>query len=352
MPKVPVRPSIASLPAYRAGAVPSGRLVYKLSSNELPYPPLPGVLAAVGDAAADLNRYPRQMPDQLVDAIARFYGVDSGQVAVGAGAVAVLGHALTAFVGQGDQVVYPWRSFEMYPILAGVAGAEPVTVPLAEGGRLDLPALAAALTPRTRAVLLCSPNNPTGPAIRRAEFEAFMAAVPPTALVVFDEAYAEFVTDPAAVDGVAAVAEHANLLAVRTFSKAYGLAGMRVGYCVGRHRLIEAVRAATTPFSVTSLAELAAVTSLKLTAPMRQRVAGVIATRAFVAEGLAAQGWDVPDPQGNFVYLALGAQAAPFAEACQRAGVLVRPFPGEGVRVSIGEQAAAERFLEVAATWA
>ncbi|MDR3360214.1 MAG: histidinol-phosphate transaminase [Bifidobacteriaceae bacterium] len=352
MSKVPVRPSVEALPAYQPGARPSGRLVYKLSSNELPEPPLPGVLAAVQDAAADLNRYPRLMPDDLIDAIALHHDVEPAEVAVGAGAIAVLQHAIVAFVGEGDEVVYGWRSFEAYPILLGVAGARPAPVPLAAGGRLDLAAMAAAITPRTRAVLLCSPNNPTGPALRSAEFEDFMAKVPPDVLVVADEAYAEFVTDPEAADAVAALEDHPNLLAVRTFSKAYGLAGLRVGYALGRSRLIEAVRAATTPFSVSALAELAALYSLQMAEALARRVAEVVATRQFMAEGLTAQGWDVPDPQGNFVWLDLGVDAAPFADACQRAGLLVRPFPGEGVRVSAGERAAAERFLEVASTWA
>jgi histidinol-phosphate aminotransferase len=352
MSKVRIRPSVASLPSYKAGARPSGRLVYKLSSNELPYPPLPGVLAAVENAAADLNRYPRQMPAELVHGIGQLYDVEPGQVAVGAGAVAVLGHVLAAFADGGDRLVYPWRSFEAYPILAGVAGAEPVPVPLGEGGRLDLPALAAAAGDGARAVFLCSPNNPTGPAVGRREFEDFMAAVPPDVLVVLDEAYAEFVTEPDAVDGVRAVADHPNLLSVRTFSKAYGLAGLRVGYAIGRPRLIEAVRAVTTPFAVSSLAELAAIFSLQMPDEMRKRVSGVVANRAFVVESLAAQGWQVPDAQGNFVWLALGAETEAFAQACGQAGLLVRAFPGEGVRVSIGERAAAERFLAVAATWA
>jgi histidinol-phosphate aminotransferase len=212
--------------------------------------------------------------------------------------------------------------------------------------------MASALTSRTRAVLLCSPNNPTGPALRRAEFDQFMASVPPEVLVVADEAYVEFVTDPEAVDAVDALADHPNLLTVRTFSKAYGLAGLRVGYALGRPRLIAAIRAATTPFSVSALAELAAVYSLQLGEALAQRVAGVVETRAFMAEALAAEGWEIPDPQGNFVWLALGADAVAFTDACQRAGLLVRPFPGEGVRVSVGERVAAERFLDVASTWA
>jgi histidinol-phosphate aminotransferase len=351
MPKVPIRPSVEALPSYQAGARPSGRLVHKLSSNELPYPPLPGVLAAVETAAADANRYPRMMADELVDGIGRFYGLEPSQVGVGAGAVAVLAHALATVVGEGDGLIYGWRSFAASPIRAGVVGAHPTPVRLAADGRLDLPAMAAAITERTRAVLLCSPNNPTGPAISRGEFAEFMAAAPSDVLVILDEAYAEFVTDPDAVDGIAALADHPNLLVVRTFSKAYGLAGLRVGYGLGRPRLIAALRAVTTPFSVSTMAELAAVYSLQMQEAMRERVRGVVETRRFMADGLAAQGWDVPDPQGNFIWLELGVDAVPFADACHRAGVLVRPFPGEGVRVSAGERVAAERFLEVAATW-
>ncbi|MDR2380962.1 MAG: aminotransferase class I/II-fold pyridoxal phosphate-dependent enzyme, partial [Bifidobacteriaceae bacterium] len=216
MPKVPVRASVEQLPAYKSGARPNGRLIHKLSSNELPYPPLPGVLAAVEDAAADLNRYPRMLAEELVDGIGRFYGLESNQVAVGAGAIAVLAHTMAAFVPEGAEVVYGWRSFEAYPILVGVAGARPVEVPLGPGGRLDLETMASAVTPKTRAILVCTPNNPTGPAVHRDEFAAFMAVVPTDVLVVADEAYVDFVTDPDAVNAVAALADYPNLLAVRT----------------------------------------------------------------------------------------------------------------------------------------
>ncbi|MDR2373988.1 MAG: histidinol-phosphate transaminase [Bifidobacteriaceae bacterium] len=351
MTKVRIRPSVAKLPTYQPGGRPSGRLVYKLSSNESPYPPLPGVIAAVTDSAVDLNRYPSMLADELAGAIARLHGLEPGQVAVGAGSVAVLAHTLTAVAGEADSVAYPWRSFEAYPILTGITGAESVTVPLGPEGRLDLEALAAAINARTRAVLVCSPNNPTGPAVHQDEFDRFMAAVPESVLVVLDEAYAEFVTDGEAVDGIGAIAAHGNLVVLRTFSKAYGLAGMRVGYALGRSRLIDAIRAVTTPFSVSAMAELAAITSLQLTDQLRQRVAGVVQRRTFMFEGLVAQGWQPPDPQGNFVWLDLGVDSVPFADACRRAGVLVRPFADEGVRVSVGEQEGVERFLEVASTW-
>ncbi|MDR2378565.1 MAG: histidinol-phosphate transaminase [Bifidobacteriaceae bacterium] len=351
MTKVRIRPSVAKLPTYHAGGRPSGRLVYKLSSNESPYPPLPGVIAAVTDSAVDLNRYPSMLADELAGAIARLHDLEPGQVAVGAGSVAVLAHALTAVAGESDRVVYPWRSFEAYPILTGVTGAEAVTVPLGPDGRLDLAGLAAAVDSRTRAVLVCTPNNPTGPAVHQDEFDRFMAAVPDSVLVVIDEAYAEFATDPQAVDAIGALASHGNLVVLRTFSKAYGLAGLRVGYALGRPRLIDAIKAVTTPFSVSSMAELAAITSLRLADQLRERVAGVVERRAFMFEGLVAQGWHPPDPQGNFVWLDLGVDSVPFAEACRHAGVLVRPFANEGVRVSVGEQEGVERFLGVASTW-
>jgi histidinol-phosphate aminotransferase len=309
------------------------------------------VLAAVEGAAADANRYPRQMADELTAAIALFHGVETGGVAVGAGAIALLGYALAAFVEPGDQVIYGWRSFEAYPILAGVAGAEAVGVPLTDTGQLDLGSMSAAITPTTRAILVCSPNNPTGPAVRRDEFDRFMAVVPTDVLVVLDEAYVDFVTDSAAVNSFEALGRYSNLLTMRTFSKAYGLAGLRVGYAVGRPRLIEAIRAVARPFEVSAMAELAAIYSLQMQEAMAQRVRQVVETRTVTFQDLVAQGWRVPEPQGNFVWLELGADAVPFAGACQRAGLLVRPFPGEGVRVSIGEPVAAERFLEVAATW-
>ncbi|MDR1442893.1 MAG: histidinol-phosphate transaminase [Bifidobacteriaceae bacterium] len=352
MAKVPIRPSVAALPAYRAGARAQGRLVYKLSSNESPYPPLPGVMAAVADSMVDLNRYPPMAPDDLVAALACFHDLEPGQVAVGAGSVAILGHALTVVATDSDRVVYPWRSFEAYPIMAGITGAESVPVPLGPGGRTDLDALAAAAAvPGTRAVLICSPNNPTGPAVHQDEFDQFMAATPDDVLVILDEAYVEFVTDRDAVAGIAALANYPNLVVARTFSKAYGLAGSRVGYLLGRSSVIEAVRAVTTPFSVPVMAELAAVMSLGLQAEMRERVEEVIQRRSFMFHALRAEGWDPPEPQGNFLWLDLGADSLSFADACKRAGVLVRPFPDQGVRVSVGEQEGVERFLEVAATW-
>jgi histidinol-phosphate aminotransferase len=232
-----------------------------------------------------------------------------------------------------------------------VAGAKGVPVPLSDGGRLDLGAMAQAVTSKTRVIMVCSPNNPTGPAVRAQEFELFMSSVPPEVLVVLDEAYVEFVTDPAAICSSELLAEHANVVSLRTFSKAYGLAGLRVGYALGRSRIMGAVRAATTPFEVSVIAEMAATLSLQMQDEMRLRVGRIVDQRAAMVEGLRDQGWDVPDAQGNFVWLSLGAEAVPFAEAASKAGVVVRPFAGDGVRISVGEPQGIERALAAARTW-
>ncbi|WP_159808409.1 histidinol-phosphate transaminase [Cellulomonas citrea] len=348
MTRVPLRRALADLPAYVPGARPPvGAQAYKLSSNENPYPPLPTVMAAIADAAVDVNRYPDMYATDLSQAVAQALGVGADSVVPANGSVAALGHVLSAVCETGDEVVLPWRSFEAYPIAVTLAGAVGVRVPVAADGRLDLPAMAAAVTPRTRVVLVCTPNNPTGPAVHADELEAFLAAVPGDVLVVLDEAYVEFVRDPLAADGLAAFAAHPNVVLLRTFSKAYGLAGLRVGYAVARPRIAAGIRQATTPFGVSGVAQLAAIASLGVKAELDRRVDAIVAERVRMLAGLRAQGWTVPDSQANFVWLALGEDATEFAERCTRAGVMVRPFAGDGVRVSVGEPEATDILLEV-----
>jgi histidinol-phosphate aminotransferase len=346
---VPLRPALATLPPYVPGArVPVGAAAYKLSSNENPYPPLPSVVVAVADGAVDVNRYPDMYASELTAAVAAHLGVLPDQVVAGCGSVAVLGHVLAAFCDAGDEVVHPWRSFEAYPIMVTLAGATGVPVPVGADGRLDLPAMAAAVTERTRVVLVCTPNNPTGPAVHADELDAFLAAVPSDVLVVLDEAYVEFVRDPEAADGLAVLAAHPNVVLLRTFSKAYGLAGLRVGFAVAEARLAAGIRAASTPFGVSHLAQLAGVASLRAADELMTRVDGIVRERARLLDGLRADGWDVPDSQANFVWLALGAETARFAQDAAGAGVLVRPFAGDGVRISVGEPEATDVVLRVA----
>ena len=352
MTRVPLRPALADLPPYVPGArVPVGAAAFKLSSNENPYPPLPSVVLAISEAAEDVNRYPDMYATELTAAIASSLAVPAESVVTGCGSVAVLGHVLTAVCRPDDEVVMPWRSFEAYPIAITLAGAQGVPVPVGDDGRLDHEAMAAAVTERTRVVLVCTPNNPTGPAVHADELATFLAAVPRDVLVVLDEAYVEFVRDPEAPDGLAVFADHPNVVLLRTFSKAFGLAGLRVGYAVARPRLAAGIRAASTPFGVSHVGQLAALASLRATAELMTRVDAIVAERARLLAGLRTQGWAVPDSQANFVWLALGDHSTAFAERSGRAGVLVRPFAGDGVRVSVGEPEATDLLLEVTADW-
>jgi histidinol-phosphate aminotransferase len=351
--QVPLRAAVAALPAYVPGARgPAGR-VWKLSSNENPYSPLPSVLSAIVEAAAEVNRYPDMYATELVDVLARHVGVDAAQVVVGNGSVAVLQHVLQAVVEAGDEVVFPWRSFEAYPIAVAVAGGRAVTVPVTPDGRLDLPAMAAAVTDRTRVVLVCTPNNPTGPVVHADELEEFLAAVPRDVLVVLDEAYLEFVRDPRVPDGVDVLRRRPNVVLLRTLSKAYGLAGLRVGYAVAEPRLAAGIRSVSTPFGVSHVAQRAAIASLaeSAQAELLERVGALVAERTRVTDALREQGWDLPETQANFVWFPLGEKTTARAAEASAAGVLVRPFAGDGLRVSIGEVEANDAFLAVARGW-
>ncbi len=347
------RKALATIPAYKAGKPPTAGLAtsYKLSSNENPYPPLPGVIERATQAAVTMNRYPDMGVSALHTAIADRYGVDVGQVASGAGSVAVLYHLLQATCADGDEVVYAWRSFEAYPIAVGLTGATNVAVPLTAEARHDLPAMLAAVTDRTKVVVVCSPNNPTGPAVHRDELTKFLDAVPASVFVALDEAYCEFVRDPETPDGLQLAEGRENVVVLRTFSKAYGLAGLRVGFAIGPPAAAEAIRKCALPFGVSSIAQAAAVASLEAEPQLLDRVSAIVAERLRMHDTLTRQGWTVPDAQGNFVWLALGDDSVAFADACDEAGVSVRPFDGDGVRVSVGEPAANDILLGVTQRW-
>lgn len=317
--------------------MPGAPAPIKVSSNENPLPPLASVTAALAAAGPSIHRYPDMYATDLVERLAARHGVDAAHIVVGAGSVAVLAHTIQAFAGPGDEVLFAWRSFEAYPILTLLAGATPVKVPLAADARHDLAALAAAITERTKVVMVCSPNNPTGPAVHADEFLEFMAAVPSHVLVVLDEAYLEYVTDPDAVQGQALLGRFDNLVVLRTFSKAFGLAGLRVGYAIAAERIVTAVRAAVTPFSVSAAAQLAAIASIDADAELKVRVDQIVAERARVAGALRESGWSIPDAQGNFVWIAAGERTGDLVAhlGAQEPVILVRPFTNEGVRISI-----------------
>jgi histidinol-phosphate aminotransferase len=336
---------------YKPGKPPTATSgpTYKLASNESPFGPLPSVLKVIAEAASEVNRYPDNGAVQLTEAIAAKHGVPAAHVALGCGSVGLVQQLLEAVSEPGAEVLYAWRSFEAYPYLSDLAGATSITVPLADE-RHDLQAMAAAITGATRLIFVCTPNNPTGTVVTTAELTRFLDQVPDDCLVVLDEAYSEYVRDPDVPNGIDLFADRPNVAVLRTFSKAYGLAGLRVGYMVGNEAIAAAARKTMLTFSVNAVAQAAAVASLAAEPELLDRVDMVVAERDRVRAGLIEMGWAVPPTEANFVWLRLGEEALQFAGACDRAGLSVRPFAGEGVRVSVGEKAANDRFLEVA--WA
>ncbi|HLS25226.1 MAG TPA: histidinol-phosphate transaminase [Beutenbergiaceae bacterium] len=348
---VRLRSALDGLPQYVPGAGGTSGAVYKLSSNELPGPLAPAVAAAITDAAEEVNRYPQMYADRLTMALAEAHELTTEHVLVGNGSVALIELVLRSMCESGDEVVYPWRSFEAYPILVQVTGATSVQVPLARGGAHDLDAMARAITDRTRVVMVCTPNNPTSVALTHEELVEFLDRVPRDVLVLLDEAYVDFVRNPDPVRSGDLLGMYKNLIVLRTFSKAYGLAGLRVGYALARRRLIRTLRAASTPFAVNALAQVAATAALRNRDESRARVDEVIAERDRVVTELRAQGWALPDAQGNFYWLDVGDQALALAEDAESAGITVRPFKGEGVRVTIAEPEANNIALNVAQRW-
>src|SRR4051794_845473 len=347
------------MPAYKPGRNPADlareigvERAVKLASNEVAFPPLPAVLQAIPATPAETNRYPDNGAAVLTAALAERYGVEPAQVAAGCGAVTVCQQLAQAYNDPGTSIAFAWRSFEMYPLLAQVAGAATRQVPLVPGrdggvaDTHDLEALAAAIDDTTRLVFVCNPNNPTGTAVRRAELERFLDAVPAGTLVVLDEAYREFVTDPDVPDGLEVMRGRPNVAVLRTFSKAWGLAGLRVGYLIAEDPAVaDAVRRTNVPFSVSMLAQAAAVAALASEDEVRERCAAVVAERDRLTAALRERGLDVADSQANFVWLPVGEQAAPLAAALEARAVITRPFAGEGVRVTVGAPDEDDVFL-------
>ena len=320
---------------------------FKLSSNENPFGPLPSVVQVIAEACEGVNRYPDNGAVALTEAIARRYGIPAGHIAVGCGSVGVTQQLLAAAAEPGTEVLYAWRSFEAYPLLVKLAGADEVRVPIRDE-KHDLAVMAAAITPRTRVIFVCNPNNPTGTVVHRAELEDFLDRVPPDCLVVLDEAYAEYMRDPDVPDGLELYRDRPHVAVLRTFSKAYGLAGLRVGFLVGHEPVAEAARKTLLPFAVNGIAQAAAIASLAAEPELLARVELVVKERIRVREELLAQGWSVPPTEANFVWLRLGEDTEDFAAECARNGIGIRPFAGEGARISVGDEEDNEEFLAVA----
>lgn len=346
-----LRTDLDLIPSYKAGQRPTPRediVVFKASSNENPYPPLPGVLEAIANSAASMQRYPDPFSLRLVTALAERFQVSTDSIGLGTGSVALCGQVIQAATHPGDEVIYAWRSFESYPIWTRMAHAVSVQVPLRADESHDVEAMAAAVTDRTRVIFCCTPNNPTGTAVKGTELAWLLDNVPQDVIVVVDEAYREFVTDPQVPDGIEFGRDRSNVVVLRTFSKAYGLAGLRVGFAVADPHVIDAMRKFAIPFGVSNVAEDAALASLEREDELFARVQALSVERERVWHALVNQGWRLNTTQANFIWFRLGDLAAPFAQACEAAGITVRPFPGEGVRVSIVETESNDRLLLVA----
>jgi histidinol-phosphate aminotransferase len=323
--------------------------VVKLASNEGPFGPFPAALEAMERATLELNRYPDGGAWALRSALADRHGVALEEVAVGAGADGVIDCLCQAVLEEGDEVVFGWPSFPSYAIGAVKCGAIPVRVPLREQ-RYDLDALLAAVTPRTKLVYVCLPNNPTGTTNSRAELDAYFARVPGHVLTVLDQAYYEYVADPDYPDGIAEYfqAGH-NVIVLRTFSKIYGLAGLRVGYGVGAAEIAVELAKVRRAFDVGATAQAAAVVSLADAAELERRRRANAAGRAQLEGILRARGLEPAGPAvGNFLYVETGGDARVLFDELLRQGVIVRPLAGfgapEAIRVTVGTAEENELF--------
>lgn len=358
---IPVRPVFDTLPSYAAGKPPvpvEGLTRYKLSSNENPLGPVPEVARVLAEFDA-VHRYPDPLSTALRTALAGQLGVDAEDIVTGAGSLGALNQIIKTFAGVNadgvqDEVIYAWRSFEAYPILVGIMGARSVQVPNLPNGAHDLDAMATAVTDRTRLILVCTPNNPTGPAVTESQIRSFLAKVPATVPVVIDEAYFEFCAassipegEEPPLNGLDIYRDYPNVIILRTFSKAQGLAGLRVGYSISHPQITRHLRVAATPFAVSALAERAAVASIEHQEAVMERVSHIVAERERVTARLRELGYEFPGTYANFVWLPLGERTGDFVDLMNRNALSVRAFGSEGVRVSIGEVEANNRFLSL-----
>ena len=324
----------------------------KLASNETVFGPLPSVRAAIERATDIVNRYPDNGCLQLKAALAEHLGSDFApeHVAVGCGSVSLCQQLVQITASVGDEVIFGWRSFELYPPLVQVSGAIAIQVPLTDQ-TFDLYAMLAAVTERTRLIFVCNPNNPTSTVVDPDALTRFIQAVPPHILIAIDEAYVEYIRDGMAPDSLDLARIHSNVVVLRTFSKAYGLAGLRIGYAVGHPDLITALDKVYVPFTVSSIAQAAAIASLAAADELLPRTDALVAERARVGAALRDAGFALPPTQANFVWLPLGPRTLDFVKQAADARIVVRPYGTDGVRVTIGAADENDALLRFAREW-
>lgn len=348
---------LARMPGYQAG-VPTGQApeaiasgsIAQLASNESPFPPHPQVVEAIQRAAAAMHRYPDPDATLLRRRLADRYETEPGRIAVGNGSCEILLAAAEALCEPGAEIVYAWPAFSMYPYLPALTGAREVRVSLDEDEVHDLDAMAAEVTAATQLLIVCNPNNPTATHIPAAEIAAFCERIPAHVTVILDEAYVEFQAhdDPDATLDL--LKDFPNLVVLRTFSKCYGLAGMRVGYAIGSAEFRAAVDAVRQPFSVNALAQAAGAEAVRHQDDVLRRVESTIAARFTVEEGLRGLGLQSTDSHANFSWVDLGdADEAAILAGLGEREIVVRPgraLGGPGrIRVSYGTAEENERFL-------
>ena len=342
---------LESIPVYPAADSYAfdGDLV-KLASNETPWAPLPEVLDRAREQLATLNRYPDPEKSALRQAIAHRCDIAPARVAVGNGSCEILLAAAEALLEPGAELIYAWPSFSMYPQLAAQSGARAVTVPLDAAGRHDLDAMAREVTAATRLVLVCNPNNPTATALPVDALDAFLADLPRHVAVVLDEAYVEFSTLQDPGDSLDLLKRHPNLVVLRTFSKIYGLCGLRAGYALCSEDFRLAVDRVRQPFSVNALAQAAAAEAIRHQDEVERRLEWTVAERVYVESELADRGLETTESQANFSWVSLGDrdEEGVMAGLGER-GVIVRAGAALGgaghLRVTYGTRAENDRFL-------
>lgn len=346
-----LRPELADIPAYTPGKTVPGAI--KIASNETVHGPLPSVRAAIDKAVDDLNRYPDNGYLELREHLAKH--LDDGaftpeHISVGCGSVSLCQQLVQITSSVGDEVLFAWRSFEIYPLQVRTAGATPVQVPLRDHTH-DLDAMLAAITDRTRLIFVCNPNNPTSTVVDPEALARFVAAVPPDILIAIDEAYVEYIRDGMLPDSFGLVRNHPNVVVLRTFSKAYGLAGLRVGYAVADSDIVTALGKVYVPFSATSLSQAAAIACLDAADELLARTDEVVAERTRVVGALRDAGFTVPPSQANFVWLPLAERTRDFVVRAAENRLVVRPYGEDGVRVTVAAEHENDAFIAFASAW-
>jgi histidinol-phosphate aminotransferase len=344
-----LRPELADLPAYTPGKTVPGAI--KIASNETVQGPLPSVRAAIEKATDTVNRYPDNGYVELRSQLAKYLDFAPEHIAVGCGSVSLCQQLIQITSTVGDEVVFGWRSFEIYPLQVRVAGATPKPVPLTDH-TYDLDAMAAAVTDRTRLIFVCNPNNPTSTVVEPRALASFIERVPSHVLIAIDEAYVEYIRDGLLPESFGLVRAYPNVVVLRTFSKAYGLAGLRVGYAVGDPEVITALGKVYVPFSATSISQAAAIASLAAADELLARTDAVVAERTRVSAVLRDAGYELPLSQANFVWLPLAEHTLDFVREAAEARVIVRPYGEDGVRVTIAAPHENDAFVRVATEFA